>query len=94
MKKHYFKLILAAILLVTLVLPNSQQSVKAATNYTATVNTPLLNVRKAPTSTSKKLGQLKKNTKVTVYTKNKKGWATINYKNKKAYVSAAYYSIL
>lgn len=92
MKNNFIKMLLIVVLFATVVLPNSQTTVNAASKYTATVNTEILNVRKTASSKSAKIGQLKKKAKVTVYVKNKKGWATIKYKNKKGYVSASYLS--
>lgn len=63
---------------------------EASTTYSGVVNTDLLNVRAKPSSSSEKVGSLKKGTKITVYEKNKNGWATIQYKGKKRYVSAKY----
>lgn len=62
--------------------------------YSATVkiNSGSLNVRSSKSTKNKKniVGSLKKGTTVTVYVKNENGWATINYKNKKAYVASEY----
>ncbi|MDU2197883.1 MAG: C39 family peptidase [Peptostreptococcaceae bacterium] len=53
------------------------------------VNTSVLNVRKGASTSSKKLGSIKKNTKVKVYSISK-GWAKIAYKNSFGYVSSKY----
>ncbi|WP_157827658.1 SH3 domain-containing protein [Niallia nealsonii] len=65
-------------------------NVNAATKYSATVNTKILNVREKTSDKSKKVGTLKKGTKVTVYSKTKSGWSQIVYKKKKAYVATKY----
>jgi uncharacterized protein YgiM (DUF1202 family) len=58
---------------------------KAAT-ISAVVNTTILNVYEKASSTSKKVGTLKKGTKVIVNTKLKSGWSEIGFKSKKAFV--------
>lgn len=63
---------------------------EASTTYSGVVNTDLLNVRAKASSSSEKVGSIKKGTKVTVYVKNKNGWATIQHNGKKRYVSAKY----
>lgn len=88
MKKIFiWNVCIAFVLSLFLVQP---QATEASTTYSAVVNTDSLNVRAKASGSSEKLGSLKKGTKVTVYVKNKNGWATILYKNKKAYVTAKY----
>lgn len=62
--------------------------------YSATVkiNSGSLNVRSSKSTKNKKniVGSLKKGASVTVYVKNKKGWATIEYGNRLVYVSSKY----
>jgi hypothetical protein len=62
---------------------------KAAT-ISAVVNTTILNVYEKASSTSKKVGTLKKGTKVIVNTKIKSGWSEIGFKSKKAFVMTKY----
>lgn len=60
------------------------------TAKSATVTADNLNVREKPSSSSKKVGSLKKGTKVTVYSNTKQGWTEIQYNKKKAYVNSKY----
>ena len=60
--------------------------VSATSKYNSTVNTKIVNVREKASSHAKKVGTLKKGTKITVYSKSKTGWSQIKYKSKKAYV--------
>ncbi|WP_158287121.1 PdaC/SigV domain-containing protein [Mesobacillus foraminis] len=69
---------------------SSQVPAQAATTYPASVNADVLNVREKASTKSKKVGTLKKGTKVSVYSKTKSGWSEIRYKKKKAYVSTKY----
>ncbi|WP_228548358.1 SH3 domain-containing protein [Sporosarcina obsidiansis] len=64
--------------------------IAAGKTESATVTTDILNVREKPSTSSKKVGTLKKGNKVTVYSKTKDGWTQIQYKKKKAYVSTKY----
>lgn len=92
-RKYLIKVVLAFVIALSGVSVLSANNASAKTKtYSAKVNTAVLNVRQKPSVNSKKLGILKKSTKVTVYVKNKNGWATIKYKNKNAYVSAKYLS--
>lgn len=82
--KLFFAFILCLSAFSTIISDNAEA--KTVTKYVAV---DILNVREKPTTNSKKLGALRKNTKVTVY-KVSKGWASIKYKKKTAYVSAQY----
>jgi uncharacterized protein YraI len=66
-----------------------QSAASAAVKQYATV-TKDVNVRGKASTSSKKLGVLKKGTKVTVYAKTKYGWAQIVYNSKKAYIYSSY----
>lgn len=87
------KWIIAFALGLGVVLPNSVTADAATKKYSATVTVKNLNAREKPSSKSKKVGTLKKGTKVTVYSKTKSGWSEIRYKKKKAYVSTKYLKI-
>ena len=47
-------------------------------------------LREKASTKAKKVGSLKKGTKVTVYSKTKSGWSEIRYNKKKAYVSTEF----
>lgn len=72
----------------TIVSPNKQ--VEAATTQSATVTVDKLNVRSGAGTKYKKVGTLKKGTKVTVYSKKASGYSEIRFKSKKAYVMTKY----
>ncbi|WHY91301.1 SH3 domain-containing protein [Neobacillus cucumis] len=92
--KSLLKLTILLSLLVGIFLPfniPAQAVTKSKSKSTATVTTSILNVREKPSLSAKKLGTLKKGTKVTVYSKTKsKKWSEIRYKSKKAYVYTKY----
>ncbi|MGG1396520.1 SH3 domain-containing protein [Bacillus salipaludis] len=90
--KSLLKLTILLSLLVGIFLPFNIPA-QAVTKYqsTATVTASILNVREKPSLSAKKIGTLKKGTKVTVYSKTKsKKWSEIRYKSKKAYVYTKY----
>ncbi len=64
----------------------SEVTVKTVTKY---VTADSLRVRSGPTTKAAVLGSLKQGAKITVK-KEENGWAAIDYKGKKAYVSSAY----
>ncbi|HWL26653.1 MAG TPA: cell division site-positioning protein MapZ family protein [Ureibacillus sp.] len=90
--KRLFKVLIMFVLVLAFVPFNSSITEAAAKSYTATVNitSGTLNVREKPSTSAKKIGYFNKGAKVSVYVKNKKGWATVRYKNKKGYVLAKY----
>lgn len=98
MKKNILvKVILAFVLILSLLTPLSTATTEAASKtYTMFVNITSghLNVRKAPSTTSKELdsNELTKGKKIQVYANVtvKKGWKMVKYKNKKAYVKAEF----
>ena len=65
---------------------------EAASTQTAFVNikSGTLTVRSTGSLKAKKVGSLKKDVRVVVYSKTKSGWSEIRYKSKKAYVSTKY----
>ncbi|USK71182.1 SH3 domain-containing protein [Peribacillus asahii] len=85
------KWLIAFALIFTVYVPLSKQA-EAAQTLTATVNikSGTLNVREKPSTSSKKVGSLKKGAKVTVYAKTKSGWSEIRYNKKKAFVATKY----
>ncbi|MDZ5470405.1 SH3 domain-containing protein [Bacillus sp. 31A1R] len=85
-KSIVLKLTLVLVLMISLFLPYSTTTTNAASKETATVNVKAADVREKASIKSKKLGTLKKGTKVTVYEKTKSGWSKINYKKQYAYV--------
>ncbi|MED1467619.1 SH3 domain-containing protein [Bacillus salipaludis] len=86
--KGFFKVFIVFALILGIV-SNPAES-HAATKYSATVDTKILNVREKATIHSKKMGSLKKGAKVTVFSKTKTGWSQISYKSKKGYVYTKY----
>ena len=87
------KVIFALILAFTLFVPFSSHSqVEAASTKTAYVDVTSgsLTVRNGAGTKYKKVGTLKDNVKVTVYSQTKSGWSEIKYNKKKAYVSTQY----
>ncbi|OCA92936.1 SH3 domain-containing protein [Pseudobacillus wudalianchiensis] len=88
-----FKSLLAFILVLAIALPfsvtTSQAAVTAKTGWVS-IDSGALTVRSGPGTNYQKVGSLKNNTAVTVYSQLKNGWSQINYNNKKAYVSSQY----
>ncbi|MDQ6595050.1 DUF4163 domain-containing protein [Bacillus salipaludis] len=82
-------LVFAVILSVFSTFVLNNEPVKAATTKSATVAVDKLNVRSGAGTKYKKVGSLKKGTKVTVYAQ-KSSWSQIRYKEKKAYVATKY----
>ena len=91
--KQLLKIIITCALILIIFTPG-KIAVKASTTQSATVNTKGLNVRAKALTKSKKLGTLKKGSKVTVYAKTKSGWSEIRYKNKKAFVYSKYLTFI
>jgi uncharacterized protein YraI len=87
--KKLIKLSISLIFLFSLSLP-ILTAAQAASSSSATVAATLLNVREKPSLNAKKVGSLKKGTKLTVYERTKSGWSEIHYKTKKAYVFSKY----
>ena len=98
--KKMVKVFLSFMLVFTLFVPFSSNSeVKAASTKTAYVDVTsgTLIVRSGAGTKYKKVGALKDNAKITVYSQTKSGWAEIRYNKKKAFVSTQYlrfYSIM
>ncbi|WP_051591199.1 SH3 domain-containing protein [Bacillus sp. UNC438CL73TsuS30] len=90
--KSLLKLTILLSLLVGIFLPfNIPAQAVTKSKSTATVMASILNVREKPSLNAKKIGTLKKGTKVTVYSKMNHGkWSEIRYKSKKAYVYTKY----
>ncbi|MBS4178098.1 SH3 domain-containing protein [Lederbergia citrea] len=86
--KRLLRFSITLALLIGIFLPNSA-SVEAANTAIVSVDS-VLNVREKASAQSKKVGTLKKGTKVTVYSKTKSGWSEIRINKKKAYVSTKY----
>lgn len=89
--------VLKSLAVILLVLPlvfsyASTSHVQAASTKVAYVDitSGVLNVRSGASTTHTIVGSLKDNAKVTVYSVTKSGWAEINYKSKKRYVSNQY----
>ena len=85
----FVKAWIAIIFICSLALPFTSTA-NAASTSSATVTASNLNVREKASIKAKKVGSLKKGTKVTVYSKTKSGWSEIRYKKKKAYVSTEF----
>ncbi|WP_338751833.1 SH3 domain-containing protein [Bacillus sp. FJAT-52991] len=92
--KTLMKIALAIIFVFSIALPSHALDTQAATTKTKTgwvsLSSGTLNVRSGPGTTYKKVGSLKNNTQVTVYSQTKNGWSEIRYNNKKAYVMTKY----
>lgn len=89
--------VLKSLAVILLVLPlvfsfASTSQVQAASTKVAYVDitSGVLNVRSGASTTHTIVGSLKDNAKVTVYSVTKSGWAEINYKSQKRYVSNQY----
>ncbi|MBS4200627.1 SH3 domain-containing protein [Bacillus sp. FJAT-49732] len=88
--KRLNKIAIVSAMIISFILPYSTPA-EAAKTSTAVVNVDSnLNIRQKASASSKKVGTLKKGTKVTVYANTKSGWSEIRFKNKKAYVSTKY----
>ena len=89
--KDLFKIFIMFILVLSFFSFNSSTT-EAATAKIAHVNikSGTLTVRSGASNTAKKVGSLKKDTGVYVYSKKKSGWSEIRYKSKKAYVATKY----
>jgi uncharacterized protein YraI len=83
------KALIVTVFMLSLAIPFTS-TVEAASTSSATVTASSLNVREEASIKAKKVGSLKKGTKVTVYSKTKSGWSEIRYNKKKAYVSTKY----
>lgn len=90
MKKLTKLIILVLILSTTSFFSNTELEAEAATNKVSATTTDNLNVREKPTTNAKKLGTLKKGTKVEVHEKLSSGWSKITYNKKAAYVNTKY----
>ena len=87
------KSLLAIILIIPIIFSfTSISNVQAASTKVAYVDihSGILNVRSGASKTNKIVGSLKNKSKVTVYSVTKDGWAKINFKNQKRYVSNEY----
>ncbi|MFJ7640257.1 SH3 domain-containing protein [Peribacillus sp. NPDC097225] len=84
-----FKMMMAILFISSLAFPFTATA-DAASTSSATVTASNLNVREKASDKAKKVGSLKKGTKVTVYSKTKSGWSEIRYNKKKAYVSTEF----
>lgn len=89
--KKLIKLSISLIFSLSMFLPFLMDA-HAASSSAATVTASLLNVREKPSMNAKKIGTLKKGTKVTVYAKTKSEWSEIHYKTKNAYIFSKYLS--
>ncbi|MFJ8246200.1 SH3 domain-containing protein [Peribacillus asahii] len=89
--KRLFKLIIMLVFVFSFFSFNSSTT-EAATAKIAYVDisSGSLNVRNGAGTNYKKVGSLKKDTEVYVYSETKSGWSEIRYNNKKAYVSTEY----
>ncbi|USK58574.1 SH3 domain-containing protein [Peribacillus asahii] len=89
--KKLFKTFITFILVLAFFSFNSSTT-EAATTKIAHVNikSGTLNVRSGAGTKYKKVGSLKKDAGVYVYSKTKSGWSEIRYKKKKAYVMTKY----
>ncbi|USK69184.1 SH3 domain-containing protein [Peribacillus asahii] len=89
--KKLIKIFITFILLLSFFSLNSLKA-EAAKPKIAHVNikSGTLNVRSGASEKAKKVGSLKKDAGVYVYSKTKSGWSEIRYKKKKAYVATKY----
>ncbi|MFK2824113.1 SH3 domain-containing protein [Bacillus sp. B190/17] len=92
-KRKMMKSLLAFILVLSFVLQLNAVNASAVTvtkTGWVSINSGTLTVRSGPGTSYKKVGSLKNNVSVTVYSQSKNGWSQIGYNNKKAYVSTQY----
>ncbi|KZR60030.1 SH3 domain-containing protein [Pseudobacillus badius] len=85
------KSLIAFILVLSAVLPFNVISSSAATASKVgwvSIDSGSLTVRSGPGTSYKKVGSLKNNVSVTVYSQAKNGWSQIGYQKKKAYVAS------
>ena len=89
--KRLFKVLIMFVFIFSFFSFNSLTT-EAATTKIAHVNikSGTLNVRSGAGTKYKKVGSLKKDAGVYVYSKTKSGWSEIRYKKKKAYVATKY----
>ena len=87
--KRLFKVLIMFVFVFSFFSFNSVKT-EAATTKIAHVNIKTLNVRSGAGTKYKKVGSLKKDAGVYVYSKTKSGWSEIRYKKKKAYVATKY----
>ncbi|MFB5285417.1 SH3 domain-containing protein [Peribacillus sp. Hz7] len=89
--KKVFKILIMLILVLSFFSFNSSNT-EAATTKIAHVNikSGTLTVRSGAGTKYKKVGSLKKDAGVYIYSQTKNGWSEIRYKNKKAYVATKY----
>lgn len=89
--KRLFKILIMLILVLSFFSFNSSNT-EAATTKIAHVNikSGTLTIRSGAGTKYKKVGSLKKDAGVYVYSQTKSGWSEIRYKNKKAYVATKY----
>lgn len=86
------KIIIAVLVLFvfsTLIISFSE-SVEASTSNLTATTTADLNVREKPNVNAKKIGLIKKGTKIVVHEKLNSGWSKITYNKKTAYVNTKY----
>lgn len=89
---HKFPKTVAVLIAVAITLSLSNQKVKAATIYSASVKDSYTPVRTGQSSKTKKLGTLKRGSSLIIYNKEKNGWSEILYKDIKAYVYSKHLS--
>ncbi|MGC8230878.1 SH3 domain-containing protein [Pseudobacillus badius] len=90
-KRIFIKSLIAFILVLSAVLSFNGISSKAATASKVgwvSIDSGSLTVRSGPGTSYKKVGSLKNNVSVTVYSQTKNGWSQIGYQKKKAYVAS------
>lgn len=89
-KQKLIKNLIAFILVLSVVLQFHTVPSSAATSKIGwvSINSGTLTVRSGPGTSYKKVGSLKNNVSVTVYSQTKNGWSQIGYSKKKAYVSS------
>ena len=95
MKNNISLKIILSLVIFSMLLPFFTETTEAASTETAFVNikSGTLTVRSTASIKAKKVGSLKKDVRVVVYSKTKSGWSEIRYKKKKAYVQSKYLQI-
>ncbi|WP_052343563.1 SH3 domain-containing protein [Bacillus massiliigorillae] len=91
-KRVLLQIIISIALMVTVFIPFTTDSTKAATTQIGTIDitSGKLNVRNSASSKAKVIGSLKRSDKVTVFSQLKTGWTQIQYGKGKGYISSDY----